>query len=144
MKKILILLLFTGFVLNAQENKHEKIKALKTAYLTEKLELTSSEAEKFWPVYNQYDDKMHLNRRACKTIVHEMEDGGPQFSEAEANALIEKYELQKKEGLNNRLKMLESMRTVLSPNRILRLFKAEEDFKQELLKRYKEGYHKKD
>ena len=35
------------------ENK-EKIKALKIAYLTEKLDLSSNEAEKFWPIYNKH------------------------------------------------------------------------------------------
>lgn len=32
----------------------ERIKALKVAYITKELNLTSAEAEKFWPVYNDY------------------------------------------------------------------------------------------
>ena len=32
---------------------HDKWKAEKIAYLTDALDLTSAEAEKFWPVYNK-------------------------------------------------------------------------------------------
>ncbi len=138
MKKLFILLLFTGFM-NAQENKHEKIKALKTAYITEKLELTSAEAEKFWPVYNLYDEKLHLNRKQCKKIYGKLKEGTLNLTETEANLLIEEYETQKTEELEIRKQMLESLRNVISPNKILRLFKAEEDFKKELLKRYRQG-----
>lgn len=139
MKKILILLLFTGFVLNAQENKHEKIKALKTAYLTEKLELTSSEAEKFWPVYNLYDEKLHANRKECKKIFGKLNEETLDMTEGDANTLIEKYETQKTVELETRKQMLENLRDVISPNKIIKLLKAEEDFKKELLKRYKDG-----
>lgn len=40
-----------------QERK-DKIKSLKIAFISQKLALTSEEAEKFWPVYNKYDDKI--------------------------------------------------------------------------------------
>jgi Skp family chaperone for outer membrane proteins len=56
MKKfILFLAVFAGisYICAAQPPK-ERIKALKTAYITQELNLTSAEAEKFWPVYNEY------------------------------------------------------------------------------------------
>jgi len=63
-KLILILTLFVaGFAgAKAQDNdgpnpkRQERIKALYVAYITQKLSLTSDEAQKFWPVYNQYDN----------------------------------------------------------------------------------------
>ena len=36
----------------------KKLQALKIAFITQKLQLTSAEAEKFWPVYNQYDNEI--------------------------------------------------------------------------------------
>lgn len=38
-----------------REDKHEKIQALKIAFLTQKLELTTEEAQKFWPLFNRYE-----------------------------------------------------------------------------------------
>ena len=64
MKKFtLILFFFTGafFCAHSQEDeakKAEKIQALKIAFITQKLELTSDEAQKFWPIYSQYENDM--------------------------------------------------------------------------------------
>lgn len=45
-------------IVNAQTDrqpKTEKVQALKIAFITQKLELTTDEAQKFWPVYNRYE-----------------------------------------------------------------------------------------
>ena len=61
MKKIVFTLLLSCIasigLLYSQE-KNERIEALKVAYITKQLQLTSQEAEKFWPVYNEYDNEM--------------------------------------------------------------------------------------
>lgn len=55
MKRLLfIFLTFLVFTAHGQDDKRSQIQAMKTAYITEELELTTSEAEKFWPVYNAY------------------------------------------------------------------------------------------
>jgi len=54
-KLILFLVVFAGFsYICAAQPPKERIKALKVAYITKELNLTSAEAEKFWPVYNEY------------------------------------------------------------------------------------------
>ena len=64
MKKYLLILIITlgSFSLvKAQEDdpvKSERIQALKTAFITQKLKLTPAEAQKFWPVYGQYETDM--------------------------------------------------------------------------------------
>ena len=63
--RILILILMLcnlNVALYAQERKgreeqREKFRSMKIAYFTEELELTSEEAEKFWPLYNDYEKK---------------------------------------------------------------------------------------
>ena len=54
-KYLLILTLFTlPFIgLLAQPNQ-EKLEAIKAAWITRQLNLSVDEAQKFWPVYNQY------------------------------------------------------------------------------------------
>ena len=58
---ILILILSAGSFSMAsaqndnREQKTEKVQALKIAFITQKLELTSEEAQRFWPVYNRYE-----------------------------------------------------------------------------------------
>ena len=39
--------------------KKEKMEAMRVGFITQKLDLTSEEAQKFWPVYNEFQKK-HL------------------------------------------------------------------------------------
>ena len=64
MKKILIISMilfsFTGAVFaqvpqEAVSKQQEKLQSLYVAYITQKLELTSAEAQEFWPVHNDFD-----------------------------------------------------------------------------------------
>jgi hypothetical protein len=41
-----------------KDKRDEKIQALKIAFKTQKLELSSDEAQKFWPVYNKYETEI--------------------------------------------------------------------------------------
>lgn len=69
MKKIILyvlLLIFWGSTTNAQNNqpdddlhnRGEKIKALYVAYMTKELSINEVEAQKFWPVHQEYEQEM--------------------------------------------------------------------------------------
>ena len=140
MKKILFIFLITTATIVAQDGKHEKIKALKTAYITEQLALTSSEAEKFWPVYNSYDEKLHVLRKKEKSeIFQQLRDGLDNLNDADANNLIDRSLSLESEELALRKQMIAELRNVISPKKIIILKKAEYDFKRELLDRYRQG-----
>ena len=51
------LFLMCSITFYSQETKNEKIKSLKIAHITKTLDLTTSEAEKFWPIYNTFENK---------------------------------------------------------------------------------------
>ncbi len=124
--------------MQAQDGKHEKIRALKTAYFTEKLTLTSLEAEKFWPIYNKYDEKFHdLRMKERSEIFQKLRDGLDKMNDAEANALIDTSLSIESEELTLNKQMIAELRGVISPKKIIILKKAEDDFKRELLHRYK-------
>ena len=62
-KHLLTIALILGFTIAGMSQDEDKkdggrIEALKIAYLTRKLNLTTEEAQKFWPVYNQYSDEL--------------------------------------------------------------------------------------
>ncbi len=65
MKKILLILILTLSISSFAQNKdrQERIKALKIAFITERLELTETEAQKFWPIYNAFDTENQKMRR---------------------------------------------------------------------------------
>ena len=78
MKKLLLIItlfLTIGAAVMAQDdgddqkNNGGKVEALKIGYLTKKLNLSTEEAQKFWPIYNKYAEeirKVRIDARANK------------------------------------------------------------------------------
>lgn len=138
MKKLLFIVFLFTVGLYGQEGRHEKIKALKTTYITEQLSLTSAEAEKFWPIYNSYDKKFHaIRKKERREIFKKLQNDLEFLTDAEANILIEQSLSLQSEGLELRKRMISELRKVISPKKIITLKKAEDDFKRELLDRYR-------
>lgn len=138
MKNLIFILLISFSTVYAQEGKYEKITALKTAYITEKLELSPSEAEGFWPVYNDFDLRLHALRHQKRDEVYKkLRNCWDEMTDAEANALIDKHLLIEFKELELQKEKTIALRRVISPKKIISLKKAEEDFKRELLDRYR-------
>lgn len=136
---ILALMLLISFSFYAQGQKKEKVKALKVAYLTENLSLSSSEAEKFWPIYNTYDQKQFELRQEKMKLIKDKVDSKTleKLSNKEASAMISQIEDVEDELYQNRKKFMANLKTALSPVKILKLKKAEDDFNKTLLRQYK-------
>lgn len=144
-KNILTFLLFlVSFSFYAQndkaDDKREKIKAYKVSFLTTELELTSTEAEKFWPIYNTYDDKQYeLRHNKMKTYLRKLDDDNlSSLSEKEAAALLSQIESTDKELYLLREKYTANLKKILSAKKILKLKKSEDDFNRKLLKQYRD------
>lgn len=140
MKNIVtIILLAVTFTFQAQnDEKREKIKALKTAFITTELSLSSEESAKFWPIYNAFDDKQfELRHNKMKSLVNKLKNSIDTMSEKEALIVLNQLEDYDDELLENRKKLVSSLKQVISPIKILKLKKAEDDFNRTLLKQYK-------
>lgn len=135
-----ILLLFSTPAAQAQEkSKKERIKALKVAYITEKLSLTTSEAQKFWPVYNTfYDNISKLKHQEYINIKKKIKNGDiDRMSEREANELLTELEDIEKNVYEEEVRLTEKLKKVLPAKKILLLKRAERDFYRELLHKLK-------
>ncbi|MDP5201852.1 sensor of ECF-type sigma factor [Flavobacterium sp. DG2-3] len=148
-KNILPLLLFlTSFSIFAQngkiDEKREKIKAFKVSFLTTELELTSTEAEKFWPIYNAYDDKQYeLKYLKMKTYLRKLKDDNlKNLSDKDAATLLSQIESTDKEIYQLREKYMNNLKKVLPAKKILLLKKSEDDFNRKLLQQYRDKGNK--
>jgi hypothetical protein len=140
--KILIPILFlVSFISFSQDfkEKREKIKALKVAYITDELSLTTGEAQKFWPIYNTYDDKQfNLRHQKMRSIVNKFEDGGlDKLTDKEATALVNQMEAIDEELYLIKKKFVNDLQTVISAKKIIRLKKTEDNFNRKLLKQFR-------
>ena len=117
----------------------EKIKALKIAYITKDLNLSSSEAEKFWPVYNAFDEKQFDLRMVKMRKIRKELKSKPleNFSDGEANILLNQIDNLEDESYQNKKKLIVELRKIISPVKILKLKQAEDDFNKSLLKQYR-------
>ena len=148
MKKLIFLvafLTFTGFTINSQEKDNRqrrsaKIKALKIAFLTEELNLTTKEAEKFWPVYNSYSDKLHQLERVEKHNLTSKvkQDGGiNSISEEDAKLIVNKIKNIDNQIYTIKIELDTKLTKILSYKKILLLKSAEKDFVRNLMRKYR-------
>lgn len=135
------LLLLTAMGLFAQ-NRHrqvtaedrERIESHKIAYLTDKLDLTPAEAEKFWPVYNTNHDRMETERKRFRESLDVKREEDGQLSDENATALIQSRLGHEQKMLDLKKDYYNELKGTLSPQKIVRLFEAEKGFREELIR----------
>lgn len=141
MKKIYYLFVFLVCITQNfySQEKKEQIKAAKVAYITNELNLTSAEAEKFWPLFNAFDEKqLDIRKNKLKGFKERKEQDLDKLSEKEAATIVAEMEKNEEDLYLHRKKFISSLKGVLPSVKILKLKKAEEQFSRKLLRQYKE------
>ncbi|MDX2003221.1 MAG: hypothetical protein SFW35_12350 [Chitinophagales bacterium] len=118
---------------NLQEKK-EKLEAMKVTYITNKLALTPKEAQVFWPVYNEYQAKRELLHKERRQLLMQAKSGYANMSDADMEKLMQQgFDLKQRE-LDLDKQYYAKFKEVLTVKKIALLYKAELDFKKEVLK----------
>ena len=137
MKKIILIMLLvsTAFVGNAQDRKdhRERIKALKTAFITEGLDLTAREAQQFWPIYNSFEEERRKLYRKERADVEDLEC----LNEAEAEAKLKEYVQLERQDYLLKQQYYNDLKKIFSAKRIMRLKQVEEEFNEKLMREYR-------
>jgi len=123
-----------------REESREKIKALKIAYLTEQLSLTTEEAQKFWPIYNTYDkeqNNLRINYKATLRKTIKSTEEIDNLSETDAKKLIALKLLTDKKLYEAQKDFIGKMEGVISSKKIIKLQISEMDFARKLMKKYR-------
>ncbi|MEL4307655.1 hypothetical protein [Joostella sp. CR20] len=148
MKKYIFLLIISVFSIQAyaqKTSKHDQIKSLKIAYFTEHLNLSSEEAEKFWPIYNAHENKMHeIKFSEYKKLKPQLRgEGFENLSDADAKVILKKLEAIETNEYELNRKYTKDLEKVISAKKIILLKKLEDDFNRKLLDRLRKEYHRK-
>ncbi len=72
-----------------QAEKRENIEAQRVAFITQELNLTPEEAQKFWPVYNQYTEKLQESRKKRRQEMKESKENIDELSDKEVEKLVD-------------------------------------------------------
>jgi hypothetical protein len=111
MKRFLLFTCFAFTILMGAAQNGNRLQALKIAYITKRLDLSPEEAQKFWPIYNQYAEEL---KRTRQDAIRNSK------SEIELDEAI----------LNVRKKYSALFTQALSPQKIDIFFKSEKEFGQ--------------
>ncbi len=137
MKQLLHIFIFLFVLSNtsiAQRDK-DKIEALRMNFITKKLDLTINESEKFWPIYNEYNDKLKAIK---KNIRQSYKRKSENLTDKDAEDLIT-LELQSKQAEADLFKVYsEKLKSIIGSKKLVKLHVAEEEFKREIINSIRE------
>lgn len=140
MKKlnVIVVLLVVANMSFAQPKK-EKIEAQKIAFITNAIDLTTEEAQQFWPVYNEFSDKTDAIRQKKRSNFEVVKENWDEISDSELDKTMSSMFDYEQEELDLKKSYHEKFKSVLSVKKVAKLYRAEEMFKRELLKRMRGG-----
>jgi hypothetical protein len=139
MKKLITLSLLFFLTLSAfsqhNKEKEERIKALKIAFITERLAFTESEAQKFWPIYNAFEDENNKLRRQSynKRKVEDMES----LTELEAKKLLNDMVSIEEKRHELRQKFMKDLLTAIPAKKVILLKASEDEFNKRMFEEFK-------
>ena len=130
------------FSQNISDKKREKIESQKIAFITNQLDLTSEEAQVFWPVYNEFSKEMKSLHNEKKENSKEIRKNIENMSDSEIAKFLEKIFVIEQKELDVKKKYNLKFQKILSTQKVAKLYRAEREFKKELLNRIRKGGEK--
>lgn len=118
-------------------SKNETIQTWKISFMTKRLKLTPQEAQQFWPVYNQFESELEELRTNHRMQLHALKEDFAETSDAEIEKFVDKQLAFRQNEIDILKKYNPLFKKVLPIKKVAMLYKAEEEFKRQLLKQIK-------
>ena len=118
----------------------ERVRAEKVAFLTEEIDLTESEAQVFWPIYNEIQKAERESFEAVKKAYDAMAKGvAENKSGKEMEKLVHAYIDAKEKNDGIETKYLNKLLKALPAEKVARYYVAEEKFRHQQIGRLGNG-----
>ena len=146
-KSMMVIALLFGFTsIMAQPDEHEsrkkKMESMRIAFISEAIDLQPEEAQQFWPVYNEMHGKLEaLRMEVMKPMAKMRKDGNAidDMSNAELEKLMKTQLENEMEAAKIKSEYHGQFLELLGTKKTAKLYKAEMEFKRELLHRFQRG-----
>ena len=114
----------------------DRFRSEKVSFLTDKLQLTPNEAQRFWPVYNELERKRFEAQNHRRELERKVQFSSAPLSRNEAIELTRNFSssIQKEAELG--VQYNEEFLKILSPEKVLLLYKSENEFRAYLIRKY--------
>jgi hypothetical protein len=123
---IMFLTMSTDLIAQDRREHYQRIEAIKVAFITKKLDLTTEEAQKFWPVYNNYQKELMVLMRKRR------EDR--QKTDIDPNDKINLDLSYESKMLELKKKYKKIYLKAIPAEKVLLLYHAEREFREHLIK----------
>jgi Spy/CpxP family protein refolding chaperone len=121
-----------------REKRKARMKEMKKAFIKTELDLTEIEEQAFWPIYNEYENKLDALRKERRSLRKQFKAKSlGELSEAEAEEMITKEMKFRERRLALDKYFEQELKSSFSAKKIILLHKAERKFKKQLLDRMK-------
>ncbi len=136
---ILILVLLPLTIIKAQATPREKLETYRIGFFTKKINLTSAEAEKFWPAYNDYQKQKNELQQKRRELIMDFNQNGSTLSDKELTEIGDKLAGTLSEESEMAMTFHNKLRELLPPEKVIRYYQAENQWKAQLLNELQEN-----
>lgn len=127
-----IILAFVSCLSATAQQHQNHIESVRAAFITQKLDLTAEESQKFWPVYNEYQQEL----KQLMMERNKQRKAGKDDSDHDDELEIETQVLE----LRKRYR--DEFSKVLPPKKAVLVYPAEREFRQQLIRQLKDRKQK--
>lgn len=142
MKRLLIIVLALSFSStyaqrpSGQHYDKEKLEAARVAFITNRLDLKTPQAEKFWPMYNKYNEE----RGSIMAQISEINRSSTQdMTENQAKEMIQQRLKLQQQLLDKEKLFMEEITNVISPIQAIKLGSVNREFTRQVYRMQQGG-----
>ena len=138
---LLFLMVASVPVLSQRRESWERLKEERIKYFNEKLSLSGSEAEKFWPLYDDLMNRSMKINEEERTLLTYYSSNAEAMSDDEVNETITKYQALQ----DRRHKLFSEYHNkfvdVIGKRKTMRMYSLEREFRIYILEKFRSGEH---
>ena len=133
---IIALMLSVGLMQaqNKKEDRLEKVRSQKIAFLTQKMELSPDEAQVFWPVYNEFTSQKEALNKKKRDVMVEIRQKWENATDDQKEAVADQMIAFRMEEAKLDQSYHAQFKDILPIDKVLKLYQAELQFKNYLMK----------
>ncbi|MGY6523053.1 MAG: Spy/CpxP family protein refolding chaperone [Mongoliitalea sp.] len=133
-----ILMSLDGFAQRQEQRSYdrEKLESARIAFITNRLDLRPEQAEKFWPLFNQYNEQRSA---IMETLVSLNRTSMDNMSDAQAKDIIQKRLNHQQKMLDLEVTFMESITKVISPKQAVQLSGVNREFTRQIYRSQQGG-----
>lgn len=139
---LILVFILTGFTIPLSAQDAEGMKKFheeKVNFFNEKLNLSDAEAKKFWPVHDDFHNRMMKINEEERTLLNYYNENSDAMSDKEVDETLEKFlDLQKRRvdlGAKYHLKFVE----ILGKRKTMKMYSLDREFRMHLLRKFRSG-----